>query len=73
LKLFHGVKRVIELFDVARANQGRGDALVTKHPGDGHLRQTLPARTGHFIELTHVIEVLFAQLSLLEGTVLLCA
>ena len=60
-ELVQRVERVVELLDVARADQRRGDALVAQHPRERHLRERLAARLGDLVERADVLEVLVAQ------------
>ena len=67
MKFVEGVERVVELLDVARADERGGDALVAKHPGDGHLREGLAAAGGDVVQGTDALEIFFAEKFLEKG------
>ena len=66
-QVLHRTHQVHDLLGLAGADQRRGHALVAQHPGRGHLRQALAAGLGDFVERAHMLEVLLAQVVLLEG------
>ena len=61
LELLEGVERVVELIDVARADERRSNTRVAQHPSDCHLRERLSAALRDVVESAHALEICFAE------------
>src|ERR1700733_8742185 len=60
---------VRDLLGAARADQGRGHALVSQRPGQRHLRQRLATPLGDGVELTGALNVLGGEHRLFEKAI----
>src|SRR5580658_4892575 len=57
-----GGKVLFKLPDAARSNQRRSHPRITQNPGNGKLRERLPAGDRQLIQFAHVSEVGLSQL-----------
>src|SRR5260370_30085045 len=51
------IERVVKLLNISSSDKRRGDASVTQHPRNCHLRQRLPAPTRNFVQRPHTFEI----------------